>query len=73
MRYSDRPGVGDPLEHVRAFHLREQRQHHHGQLRHRTVRVGRVNLDRVGQVAHAHSPTGHVVDHARVSTAKQDA
>ncbi len=39
--------VGGALEGVGAFHLPEQRQQHHRQLRHRIIRVGGVDFNRV--------------------------
>jgi len=47
----DRAGVGGPLKGVSAFHLPEQGEQHHGELRHRIGRVAGVHPDRVSQVA----------------------
>jgi hypothetical protein len=63
---TDRPGLrallgyardGDVIvvharQGVGVFHLPEQRQQDHGELRHRVIGVGGVDADRVGQVAH---------------------
>jgi len=62
VRGRHRPGVRRPLAGVGAFHLGEQRQQHHRQLPHRIGRVGRVDLDRIGQVAHPDAALGQLMD-----------
>ena len=58
----DRAGVRGALERVGALHLRKQRQQHHRKLRHRILRVGRVDPDWVGEVAHPDPPLRELVD-----------
>jgi hypothetical protein len=57
-----RAGVRRPLAGVGPFHLGEQRQQHRRQLPHRVGRVGRVDLDRIGQVTHPHLTLGQLMD-----------
>jgi hypothetical protein len=53
--------VGGTLQGVGAFHLGEQRQQHHSELRHRIIRAGRIDTDRVGKVTHADAALAQVV------------
>jgi len=62
LRGRDRPGVRGPLQGVGALHLAEQRQQHDRELRHRVRRVGRVDPDRVGEVAHPDAALGQLVN-----------
>jgi len=57
-----RPGVRGAFGGVGAFHLREQRQHDHGQLRHWSVRVGSVNAQGIGKRADSDAAFLQLVD-----------
>ena len=45
-----------------AFHLGEQRQQHHSELRHRIIRAGGIDADRIGKVSHADAAFAQVVN-----------
>ena len=47
---------------VRPLRLTEQRQQHDRELRHRILRIARVNLDRVGEVPDTNLALGQLVD-----------
>ena len=56
------PRVGGAFDRVGAFHLAEEREHHHRQLRHRVLWIRRINPDRVSEIAHPHTAVGQIVD-----------
>lgn len=64
-RRRDGAGMRRALHRVRAFHLREQRQQHYGELRHRILWAARVDLDRVSEIPHPDPPRREVVDHVQ--------
>jgi len=64
-RGRDGAGVRGSFQAVGALHLPKQGQQHDRELGHRVRRVGRVDLDRVGQVTHPDAALGELVDRAK--------
>ena len=62
LRSRDGPRVRRALHRVRPLHLTEQRQEHDRELRHRILRVARVDLDRVSQVPDTNLALGQLVN-----------
>src|SRR5450755_3242978 len=62
LRTRHRARVRSALHRVCPLHLTEQRQQHDRELRHRILRVARVDLDRVSEVPDTNLALGELVD-----------